>query len=373
MRGIKDVIHRTTPQTAVHATSDICIASIKRIELDEAMGILASAKILVTGADGFIGSHLVEALVRSGCDVRAMVLYNSFNSWGHLDNVPPEIKSSVEVVAGDVRDPHSVNLVVSGCQIVFHLAALIAIPYSYHSPASYVDTNVLGTLNMLQAAKSHNVTRFVLASTSEVYGTAQYAPIDEVHPIQCQSPYAATKTGADQLALSFYRSFEIPVAILRPFNTYGPRQSARAVIPTIITQILAGETSVMLGNTHPTRDFSFVADTARGFMSIAECDAALGEVVNIGSGYEISIGDTAQTIADLMAVDIKVKLKSDRERPKASEVERLIASVEKAQRLFQWQSNYTGPEGFRKGLSETIAWFSEPENLKRYKHDLYNI
>lgn len=334
---------------------------------------MSSKKILVTGADGFIGSHLTEMLVRDGYDVRAFVFYNSFNSWGWLDTVAPDVSGNFEVVAGDIRDPHGVDAAVRGCDKVLHLAALIAIPFSYHSPDAYVQTNVNGTLNVLQAARRHEITHAVCTSTSETYGTAQYVPITEEHPLNAQSPYAATKAGADQLALSFQRSFELPVSVLRPFNTYGPRQSARAVIPTIIGQIAAGAQQVKLGALTPTRDFTFVRDTARGFVHAMNCDACIGEVTNIGANFEISIGDTVQLIAEAMNREVEVVADEDRIRPAASEVERLYADTTKAQGLFDWSPVFSGRDGFVKGLAETAGWFQDPTNLGRYKTDRYNI
>ncbi|MGH6946947.1 MAG: NAD-dependent 4,6-dehydratase LegB [Kiloniellales bacterium] len=330
-------------------------------------------KVLVTGADGFIGSHLTEALVRAGCDLRALVYYNSFNSWGWLERCDPSLKGGFEVVAGDLRDPHGVRSAVKGCDLVLHLAALIAIPYSYRSPDSYVDTNIKGTLNVLQAARDLGVARVVHTSTSEVYGTARYAPIDEEHPLQGQSPYSASKIGADQIAISFHRSFDLPVTIVRPFNTYGPRQSARAVIPTIITQIAAGERRIKLGNTAPTRDFTFVSDTVAGMLALAACDAAVGEVVNLGSGFEISIGDTAAAIAEALGKEIEIETEAARVRPPGSEVERLFADIGKAQALTGWQPAYGGRAGFLRGLRETAEWFAQAENRAFYKHDSYNI
>jgi NAD dependent epimerase/dehydratase len=330
-------------------------------------------KILVTGADGFIGSHLTETLVREGHDVRAFVLYNSFNSWGWLDASPVEIRQNIEVFSGDVRDSHGVRTAVRGCDAVFHLAALIAIPYSYHSPDTYVDTNIRGTLNVLQAATELGVAKILHTSTSEVYGTARFVPITEDHPLQAQSPYAASKIAADQLALSFYRSFETPVAVVRPFNTYGPRQSARAVLPAIILQIASGRKKIRLGSTHPTRDFSYINDTVSGFLAVAATDTSIGEVVNIGSNYEVSIGDAAQLVAKLMGVDIEIDTDAERLRPKNSEVERLWADNSKAHRLAGWSPRYSGIEGFERGLTETIQWFVHPENLNRYKSDRYNI
>jgi dTDP-glucose 4,6-dehydratase len=329
-------------------------------------------KILVTGADGFIGSHVVETLVKSGHEVRAFVLYNSFNSWGWLDESEQSIRDSIDVFAGDIRDPHGVDKAVEKQDVVLNLAALIAIPYSYHSPDTYIDTNIKGTLNILQAARRHNVKRVVQTSTSEVYGTAQYIPIDEVHPLHPQSPYAATKVGADQLALSFHASFDVPVGILRPFNTYGPRQSARAVIPTIISQ-LANKSKVKLGSLSPTRDFSFVQDTANGFLAAAQSDAIVGQTINLGSGFEISIKETAETIAKLMNTKLELVDDEQRVRPENSEVERLHASIEKAKALLGWQPELKGLAGFETGLKKTIEWFLNPKNLSRYKADRYNL
>jgi len=331
-------------------------------------------KILVTGADGFIGSHLVEYLVRQGHDVRAFVLYNSFNSWGWLDSVGDDVRNGIEIFAGDIRDPNGVRTALRGCDTVLHLAALIAIPYSYHSPDTYVDVNVKGTLNIVQGARDLGVGRVIHTSTSEVYGTAQYVPIDESHPLVGQSPYSASKIGADQIALSYYRSFETPVAVIRPFNTYGPRQSARAVIPTIITQIAAGAREIRLGSLSPTRDFSFVADTVRGFVAMASADDhILGEVVNFGSGFEISIGDTVRAIADTMGCDVDIVTETERLRPEKSEVERLFADARKACELTGWTPDYGGLEGFKRGLAETADWFGQPHNLQSYKNDRYNI
>ncbi len=332
---------------------------------------LSGKKILVTGSDGFIGSHLVEELVRRGHDVRAFVLYNSFNSWGWLDR--SEVRDDLDVFCGDVRDPGGVRTAMRGCDVVLHLAALIAIPYSYHSPDTYVDTNVKGTLNIVQAARDLGVERVVHTSTSEVYGTAQFVPITEEHPLQGQSPYSASKIGADQIALSFYRSFETPVAVIRPFNTYGPRQSARAVIPTVMTQIRAGARQIKLGSLHPTRDFNYVADTVRAFISVAECDAAVGEVVNAGSAFEVSIGDTARLIGEVMGRDIEIVTDAQRIRPEKSEVERLFACNDKLRRLTDWAPLYGGLDGFRRGLAETAAWFGEPGNLTMYKAGIYNL
>jgi len=334
---------------------------------------LQGRKVLVTGADGFIGSHLCEHLLAVGADVRAFVYYNSFNSWGWLDEASEEVKRSLDVFAGDVRDPHGVKTAMQGCDVVMHLAALIAIPYSYHSPDTYVDTNVKGTLNVVQAARELGVARVVHTSTSEVYGTARFVPITEEHPLQGQSPYSASKIGADQIAQSFHLSFATPVATIRPFNTYGPRQSARAVIPTIITQIAAGARTLKLGALTPTRDFNFVRDTVRGFVAVAECDAAVGQVINVGSGHEISIGDTARLIADLMDSEIAIESDEPRLRPAGSEVERLCADHSRARTVTGWTPEYAGADGLRRGLAETIAWFRDPDNLRRYKAERYNL
>ncbi len=334
---------------------------------------MKNQKILITGADGFIGSHLTEALVRAGHDVRAFVLYNSFNSWGWLEHCGEDVKGKFEVFAGDIRDPNGVRTAMKGCDAVLHLAALIAIPYSYHSPDTYVDTNIKGTLNIVQAARDLGVSKVVHTSTSEVYGTAQFVPITEDHPLQGQSPYSASKIGADQIAMSFYTSFGTPVATLRPFNTYGPRQSARAVIPTIITQIANGKRQIKLGAVHPTRDFNYVADTVGGFMAALNSDRGIGEVINIGSNFEISIGDTARAIAEAMGVEIEIITDEQRLRPEKSEVERLWASNDKARELLGWQPQYGGLDGFRRGLSETVNWFNEPAHLASYKSDIYNL
>ena len=334
---------------------------------------LKNKKILVTGADGFIGSHLTEELVRQGHSVRAFVLYNSFNSWGWLDSAVPGIKSSLDVFAGDIRDPHGVKTAMKGCDVVLHLAALIAIPYSYHSPDTYIDTNVKGTLNIVQAARELGVQKVVHTSTSEVYGTAKFVPITEDHPLQGQSPYSASKIGADQIAMSFYNSFNTPVSIIRPFNTYGPRQSARAVIPTVITQIADGQRKLKLGALHPTRDFNYISDTVRGFIAIAESDHSIGEVINIGSNYEISIGDTVKMIAEIMGAQIEIETDQVRLRPEKSEVERLWADNEKAKLLAGWKPQYAGKDGFRRGLAETVSWFTNPDILRNYKAHNFNI
>lgn len=330
-------------------------------------------KLLVTGADGFIGSHLTEALVRQGYDVRAFTLYNSLNSWGWLDHCSKEVKGKFEVFAGDIRDPHGVREAMKGCDAVLHLAALIAIPYSYHSPDTYVDTNIKGTLNVLQAARELGVKRVLHTSTSEVYGTARFVPITEEHPLQGQSPYSATKIAADQLCYSFYSSFGLPVVIIRPFNTYGPRQSARAVIPTIITQLASGKRQIHLGAVSPTRDFNFVIDTVNGFIAAMCSDVGLGEIVNFGSNFEISISDAAQLIAEAMGVTIEIITDEARIRPKNSEVQRLWADNSKARDLFGWRPAYAGRDGFKRGLAETITWFRQPANLGGYKSHIYNI
>lgn len=330
-------------------------------------------KVLVTGADGFIGSHLTEALVRAGREVRAFVFYNSFNSWGWLDQCAADVKGQFEVFAGDIRDPHGVRTAMKDCEAVLHLAALIAIPYSYHSPDTYVDTNIKGTLNVVQAARELKVAKVVQTSTSEVYGTARFVPITEDHSLQGQSPYSASKIGADQIALSFYRSFGVPVTILRPFNTYGPRQSARAVIPTIITQIANGRRQINLGSLHPTRDFNYVADTVAGFIAALASEWAIGEVINIGSNFEISIGDAARTIAEVMGVELDILTDDQRLRPENSEVERLWAANDKARELLGWAPRYGGLDGFQRGLAETVAWFAEARNLAAYKAEIYNL
>ncbi|WP_274362519.1 NAD-dependent 4,6-dehydratase LegB [Paenibacillus thermotolerans] len=334
---------------------------------------LSGKKILVTGADGFIGSHLTEELVRRGYDVRAFVLYNSFGSWGWLDRSPKDIKDHLDVFLGDVRDPNGVRTAMKGCDVVLHLAALIAIPYSYHSPDTYVDTNIKGTLNIVQAAKDLEVEKVVHTSTSEVYGTAQFVPITEEHPLQGQSPYSASKIGADQIAMSFYSSFNTPVSVIRPFNTYGPRQSARAVIPTIITQIAAGQRTIKLGSLHPTRDFNYVTDTVNGFIAVAESDRSVGEVINIGSNFEVSIGETAAVIAEAMRAEIVIEEDQVRLRPEKSEVERLWADNSKASRLLGWTPEYAGKDGFRRGIRNTVEWFTQSENLANYKAGIYNI
>ena len=330
---------------------------------------MANKTVLVTGADGFIGSHLVEHLLEGDCRLRAFVYYNSFNSWGWLDTLSADKRAAFEVFAGDVRDPNGVREAMRDVDVVFHLAALIGIPFSYHSPDSYVDTNVKGTLNVLQAARERGSERVILASTSEVYGTAQRVPIDESHPLQGQSPYSATKISADKMAEAFYRSFELPVVIARPFNTYGPRQSARAVIPTIITQLLSGAEAVELGALDPTRDLNYVDDTCRGFLALAESDGAVGREVNIGSGEEVSIGRLAETLIDKIAPGTPIVSSERRLRPENSEVERLLCDNSLIRRLTGWSPKVPLSEG----LDRTIEWFRDPENLRRYKADIYNV
>ena len=326
-------------------------------------------KVLVTGADGFIGSHLTEELVKQGKRVKAFVYYNSFNSWGWIDSLPKEIRDEIEIFAGDIRDPNGVREAMTGVDMVFHLAALIAIPFSYHSPDSYVDTNIKGTLNVLQAARQLETRRVLVTSTSEVYGTAQYVPIDEKHPYQGQSPYSATKIGADRLAESFYRSFNLPVTIVRPFNTYGPRQSARAVIPTIITQLLSGKEEIKLGSLTPTRDFNYVKDTANGFITLSEADNVIGEEINIATQQEISIGELANEIIAQINPNARILCEEERLRPEKSEVNRLLGSNEKIRRLTSWAPKYT----FAEGIRETIAWFKEGNHMASYKADIYNV
>jgi NAD dependent epimerase/dehydratase len=330
---------------------------------------LNTKNILITGADGFIGSHLAEALVEVGYQVRAFVYYNSFNSYGWLDTVPKEIKNKIEFFPGDIRDPNGVREAMKEVDIVFHLAALIAIPFSYHSPDSYIDTNVKGTLNIIQAARDNNVKRVLVTSTSEVYGTAQFVPITELHPKQPQSPYSASKIAADAIADSFYRSFELPITIVRPFNTFGPRQSARAVIPTIISQLLNGATEIKLGDISPTRDLLFVKDTVNGFLKIAQCDELIGHEVNIATQSEISVGDLAQHLISIINPNAKIITDSLRLRPEKSEVFRLFGSNEKLKSYTDWNQKYNLEEGLR----ETIDWFSIKENLQQYKSDIYNV
>ena len=324
-------------------------------------------KVLVTGADGFIGSHLTEMLIEQGYDVKAFAFYNSFNTWGWLDSIPKEKLKEIEVFTGDIRDPNGVYEAMKGMDQVFHLAALIAIPFSYHSPDSYVDTNIKGTLNVLQAARKLETEKIMVTSTSEVYGTAQYVPIDEKHPYQGQSPYSATKIGANRLAESFYRSFNMPIAIVRPFNTFGPRQSARAVIPTIITQLLAGKEEIKLGSLTPTRDFNYVRDTANGFIEIAKSDKTVGQEINIATQQEISIGELAQEIISQINPNAKIVCDEQRLRPEKSEVNRLLGSNEKIKELTNWKQQYS----FSEGIHETIEWLKQ--NMDMYKADIYNI
>ena len=324
-------------------------------------------KILVTGSDGFIGSHLTEELVKAGYQVKAFVYYNSFNTWGWLDTLPSDVMKNVEIFQGDVRDPNGVKEAMKGTAAVFHLAALIAIPFSYHSPDTYVDTNIKGTLNILQAAREQDLERVLVTSTSEVYGTAQYVPMDEKHPFQGQSPYSATKIGADRLAESFYRSFQLPVSIVRPFNTFGPRQSARAVIPTIITQLLAGKEKIHLGSLTPTRDFNYVKDTVNGFIKIYESERTIGEEINIATQHEISIGELAEELIRQINPNAKIVCDEERLRPEKSEVNRLLGSNKKIKELSDWKPVYS----FEEGLSETISFFKD--NMDKYKPDIYNI
>ena len=323
--------------------------------------------VLITGADGFIGSRLVELLAKGGYKIRALSQYNSFNNLGWLENV--ECKNEIEILSGDIRDPHYCKHITKGVDLIFHLAALIAIPYSYVAPDSYVDTNIKGTLNICQAAKENGNVRVIHTSTSEVYGTAQYVPIDENHPMQAQSPYSATKIAADAMVMSFYNAFELPVTIARPFNTYGPRQSARAVIPTIITQIANGVAEIKLGDVTPTRDFNYVDDTCRGFIALAKCDKSIGQTVNIGSNFEISIGDTLNIIKELMDSDVKFIVDSQRIRPEKSEVFRLLCDNSKIKKLTGFKSQV----GIREGLQRTIDWILKSDNLKKYKSEIYNV
>ena len=330
-------------------------------------------KVLVTGADGFIGSHLTEALIRLGYNVKAFVLYNSFNSWGWLDHCSSDVKGQFEVFSGDIRDQHGVHTALKECDADLHLAALISIPYSYHSPETYIDTNIKGTLNILQAARDLELEKIIHTSTSEVYGTAKFTPICENHPLQGQSPYSASKIGADKIALSYFYSFETPVVVLRPFNTYGPRQSARAVIPTVISQIANGKKDIYLGDLKPTRDFNYVNDTVNGFIKALQSENIIGEEINLGSNFEISVGDTAKLISELM--DTKINIISDgiRIRPENSEVERLLSDNKKAKELLLWEPEYSGLEGLRLGLKKTIQWFLKSGNLSSYKSDRYNL
>jgi NAD dependent epimerase/dehydratase len=330
---------------------------------------LTKKRILVTGAEGFIGSHLVESLLNENCQIRAFTYYNSFNSWGWLDTFSKDKLENIEIIAGDIRDPNGVKIAVKGIDIVFHLAALIAIPFSYHSPDSYIDTNIKGTLNVLQACRDYNIERVVVTSTSEVYGTAQYVPIDEKHPFQGQSPYSASKIGADKIAESFFCSFKTPVVIARPFNTYGPRQSARAIIPTIITQLSNSNENILLGSLHPTRDFNYIRDICKGLILLAKFDEAIGKEVNIGSNTEISMGALANMLIKLSKANVKIVSEDLRKRPDKSEVERLVCNNSLMKEITGWE-----PEtSLKEGLMETIEWFKNKENLKRYKGDIYNI
>jgi NAD dependent epimerase/dehydratase len=324
-------------------------------------------RVLVTGADGFIGSHLVELLIAKGYKVKALAQYNSFNHWGWLEDI--NCKNQVEIICGDIRDPHFCRHITKDIDIIFHLAALIAIPYSYIAPESYVSTNVTGTLNICQAALDNNVSRIIHTSTSEVYGTAQYVPIDEKHPLQAQSPYSASKIGADAMAMSYFNAFDLPLTIARPFNTYGPRQSARAVIPTIISQIANGEKQIKLGDVSPTRDFNYVQDTCRGFIALAEHDSCVGQTVNIGSNYEITVQDTLLLIKDIMGSDVEFILDEQRIRPEKSEVNRLWCDNSKINKL----TGFTPQHDLKAGLIKTIDWFIESDNLSKYKHDIYNV
>jgi len=330
-------------------------------------------RFLVTGADGFIGSHLCELLVSEGHSVRAFVYYNSFGSWGWLDTIDPGIRAELDVVIGDVRDPFFVLEAVAGTDIVLHLAALIGIPYSYVAPQSYIDTNTTGTLNVLEAVRRHGIERMIQTSTSEVYGSAMFTPITEDHPLQGQSPYSASKIGADQMALAYNRSFGTPVAIMRPFNTYGPRQSARAVIPTIITQVLDGATSIRLGSTHPTRDFNYVKDIARGFAMMGSTDAAIGTVTNFGSNFEISVGQTVEAIGEAVGRPVSIELDPERVRPEGSEVDRLWADNSRARTLLNWTPEYGGLDGFKRGIAETVEWFADSKNRAGYATDRYVV
>jgi NAD dependent epimerase/dehydratase len=330
---------------------------------------LKGKRILITGADGFIGSHLTERLLEEGCIVRAFVYYNSFNSWGWIDTFPAQTKKRIEIFAGDIRDPNGVRTAMKDVDVVFHLAALIAIPFSYHSPDSYIDTNVKGTLNVVQAARDLSVKKVLVTSTSEVYGTALYVPIDEKHPKQPQSPYSASKIGADCIADSFYRSFDLPLTIVRPFNTYGPRQSARAVIPTIITQLLNGKTEIELGDIRPTRDLLYVRDTVNGFVEIAKSDKLAGHEVNIATQSEISVGDLAQELITQINPQAKIRYDEQRMRPEKSEVFRLFGSNEKIVSNTNWKPSYS----LKQGLNETITWFKDSKNLSQYKADIYNL
>ena len=333
----------------------------------------SARRILVTGADGFIGSHLTEKLVRAGHEVRAFIYYNASNNWGWLENCASDVKSNFEPVLGDVRDPVSIRSALKGCDLVIHLAALIGIPYSYLAAPSYVDTNIMGTLNILEAMREFEVSQMIHTSTSEVYGSARTVPINEDHPLSAQSPYAASKIGADQLALSYHRSFATPVTLIRPFNTYGPRQSARAIIPTIISQALSGTETLKLGSLTPTRDFNFVSDVVAGFVAALDRPETFGEMINLGTGYEVSIGDAVAVVAEACGVTAQVEVDEQRVRPVTSEVDRLCADNGKAKRLLEWAPNYCGLVGFKRGIAETVAWFKEDANRDCYKSNVYAV
>ena len=332
-----------------------------------------SKKILITGAAGFIGSHLVEKLFKDGYNLKILVPYNTDNSWGWIDSLDEEIKNNIEIISGDVCDQDLVRKITKDVNIIFHLAALISIPYSYVSPRSYITTNVIGTLNLLEALKNSNIELMVNTSTSEVYGSAQYSPIDEVHPLNAQSPYAATKISADQLCLSYYRSFELPISVIRPFNTFGPRQSLRAAIPTIITQALKKEKSIKMGNTNTKRDFSYVSDTVSGFTSCIGNSNCLGEVINLGTGIAFTIAETIQYISELTNIEINVEVDKNRLRPEKSEVNHLLSNNQKAKEILNWKPEFSNEKGFKLGLQKTIDWFKKPENLKLYKSNIYNL
>ena len=330
-------------------------------------------KILVTGGGGFIGSHLVETLIKDGYSVKTIVPYNSNNSWGWIDSFEPNIKKNLEIISGDICDQNLVSKLVKNVDVIFHLAALISIPYSYVSPRSYISTNIMGTLNLLEASRNSNVELFVQTSTSEVYGSSQYSPIDEQHPLNAQSPYAATKIAADQLALSYYRSFDLPVSIIRPFNTFGPRQSLRAFIPTIITQILSSKKKIKLGNLNPKRDFSYISDTVRGFTSCIGKKRCLGQAINLGTGVVFSMQETLNLITEYIGKDVIFEIDKKRLRPKKSEVDHLLSANNFAKKIINWEPEFKNKSGFKRGLQQTIEWFSKPENIKLYKSDLYNL
>jgi len=330
-------------------------------------------KILVTGGGGFIGSHLVETLIKDGYSVKTIVPYNSNNSWGWIDSFEPNIKKNLEIISGDICDQNLVSKLVKNVDVIFHLAALISIPYSYVSPRSYISTNIMGTLNLLEASRNSNVELFVQTSTSEVYGSSQYSPIDEQHPLNAQSPYAATKIAADQLALSYYRSFDLPVSIIRPFNTFGPRQSLRAFIPTIITQILSSKKKIKLGNLNPKRDFSYISDTVRGFTSCIGKKRCLGQAINLGTGVVFSMQETLNLITEYIGKDVICEIDKKRLRPKKSEVDHLLSANNFAKKIINWEPEFKNKSGFKRGLQQTIEWFSKPENIKLYKSDLYNL